>query len=141
MDLSPVTIEQSVCPICGKAEDSGNIVLDMKLRDVFEMRTPGQWNLCAAHQKLSDDGFIALVEADPKSPKLANGNTDPACAYRTGTVVHILRDVAVALFGLALDPRWPMVFVEPHITKRLHELVAENMRAKQRARLEQRTKL
>ena len=66
-DKSHVSLERHVCLVCGTAFDTGSILLDKRLRASMERYTTTGWDLCAEHQKLSDDGFVALVECDPES--------------------------------------------------------------------------
>ena len=65
-DKSHVSLERHVCLVCGVAYDTGNLLLDKRLRASMERHTTTGWGLCPEHQKLSDDGFVALVECDPQ---------------------------------------------------------------------------
>ena len=46
MEKSYVTLEQHVCPVCLKTFDTGNLLLDDKLRDVFKKYTVTGYGLC-----------------------------------------------------------------------------------------------
>lgn len=59
-DKSHVSLEQHVCLVCGAAFDTGAILLDRRLRASMKHHTATGWGLCPEHQKLSDDGFVAL---------------------------------------------------------------------------------
>ena len=84
-DKSHVSLEQHVCLVCGTAFDTGAILLDKRLRASMERHTATGWGLCPEHQKLADDGFVALVECDPqRSGSQAGGRMKPEQAYRTG---------------------------------------------------------
>ena len=52
MPKSYVTIEQHVCPVCGKAHDTGTILLDRRLRERFDMYTPTGYGLCPEHKAM-----------------------------------------------------------------------------------------
>ena len=65
-DKSHVSLEQHVCLVCGTAFDTGAILLDKRLRASMERHTATGWGLCPEHQKLADDGFVALIECDPQ---------------------------------------------------------------------------
>src|SRR3546814_18826039 len=65
-DKSHVSLEQHACLVCGARFDTGAILLDKRLRASMERPTATGWGLCPEHQKLSDDGFVALVECDPQ---------------------------------------------------------------------------
>ena len=43
---SHVGMEQNVCPVCGKAFDTGTILLDRRLRNSLERKTVTGWSLC-----------------------------------------------------------------------------------------------
>lgn len=84
-DKSHVSLEQHVCLVCGTAFDTGNLLLDRRLRASMERHTKTGWGLCPEHQKLADDGFVALVECDPqRSGAPGAGRMKPEQAYRTG---------------------------------------------------------
>ncbi len=53
-DKSHVSLEQHVCLVCGKAFDTGAVLLDKRLRASMEHHTKTGWGLCPEHQKLSD---------------------------------------------------------------------------------------
>ena len=59
MDKSFVTI--AVCPICG--EETGDLLMDMKLRDSFEMRTVTPEPCAACREKYLSDGVLLLAPA------------------------------------------------------------------------------
>ena len=78
-DKSHVSLEQHVCLVCGTAFDTGAILLDKRLRASMERHTATGWGLCPEHQKLADDGFVALVECDPqRSGSQAGGRMKPS---------------------------------------------------------------
>ncbi|MDN4290562.1 hypothetical protein OA805_00670 [Citrobacter freundii] len=82
-DKSHISLEQHVCLVCGTAFDTGAILLDKRLRASMERHTATGWGLCPEHQKLSDDGFVALVECDPqRSGSQAGGRMKPEQAPR-----------------------------------------------------------
>src|SRR2546427_5891346 len=91
-DKSHVSMEQHVCLVCGVAFDTGAILLDKRLRASMERHTTTGWGLCAEHQKLADDDFVALVECDPQRSGSPNGSVKPEQAYRTGRLAHLKRD-------------------------------------------------
>ena len=39
MNKTYVTIEQNVCPVCGKTFETGALLMDDRLQDKFEMHT------------------------------------------------------------------------------------------------------
>lgn len=82
--------------------------------------------LCPEHQKLSDDGFVALVECDPQrsgSPSDAD-RMKPEQAYRTGRLAHLKREVFARVFNVPIADKQPCVFVEPSVIEQLQSMVA-----------------
>ena len=90
MDKSYVTLEQNICVVCGDTYDTGSLLMDRRLRDTFEKHTTTGYGMCPEHQKLKEDGYVALIGADEsKSSLRANGNMNPEDAHRTGNIAHL----------------------------------------------------
>ena len=125
-DKSHVSLEQHVCLVCGVRFETGNILLDRCLRASMEHHTATGWGLCAEHQKLSDDGFVALIECDPQRIGLPAGgeNVKPEQAYRTGRLAHLKREVFARVFNVPITANQPCVFVEPGVIEQLQSMVA-----------------
>lgn len=124
MSKSYVTMETAICPICGKDSETGAILIDTRMRDRFEMRTPTHWDLCPEHKKLHQDGFIALVEV---KNTVMTRNLKPDEAVRTGLMCHVKREVFLQLFGAGAPADIPMVFVEPGLIQGINERVNDEM--------------
>jgi tRNA(Glu) U13 pseudouridine synthase TruD len=88
-DKSHVSMEQHQCIVCGELYDTGNILLDKRLKKSMEQRTVTGTGLCPEHQKLKDDGFVALIEANEQTKE------------RTGRIAHLRKEV------------WPKIFSVP----------------------------
>lgn len=84
-EKSYVSLEQRVCVVCGHKFDTGSLLLDKRLRASMERHTLTGHGLCPEHQKLFDDGYIALVECDDAHK-------------RTGTILHMRRTKFNELF-------------------------------------------
>lgn len=132
-DKSYVTMEQKVCLVCTKTFDTGSLLLDTRMRDSFDTRTVTGWDLCPEHQKLYDDGYVALVAADRSKSELAdNGNVkDPGSAWRTGVVAHLRASVWPRIFGSEAPKNadgklLPMTFCEPSIIEMLEKIPTES---------------
>lgn len=125
-DKSPVSLEQHVCLVCGKAFDTGAVLLDKRLRASMEHHTKTGWGLCPEHQKLSDDGFVALVECDPQRSGSPAGSArmKPDQAYRTGRLAHVRRTVFAQVFNVSIDDKQTCVFVELGVIDQLQSMVA-----------------
>jgi hypothetical protein len=128
MDKSYVALERNVCTVCGKEFDTGNLLLDRRLRNRFDMHTLTGWGLCPDHQKLYDDGYIALVGVDPSKSGPHNETMKPEDAYRTGEVAHVRFHVFEGMFSTKIEERdghkLPMVFVEQAVIDKLKERVS-----------------
>ncbi|CAB3682996.1 ATPase [Pseudomonas aeruginosa] len=127
-DKSHVSLEQHVCLVCGTRFDTGAILLDKRLRASMERHTATGWGLCPEHQKLSDDGFVALVECDPqRSGSPGGGNrVKPEQAYRTGRLAHLKREAFAQVFNVPIAADQPCVFVEPGVIEQLQTMTAAN---------------
>ena len=123
-DKSHVSMEQHVCLVCGVAFDAGAILLDKRLRASMERHTTTGWGLCAEHQKLADDDFVALVECDPQRSGSPNGSVKPEQAYRTGRLAHLKRHVFSKMFNVPIEANQPCVFVEPGVIEQLEAMVS-----------------
>ncbi len=125
-DKSHVSPERHVCLVCGVAYDTGNLLLDKRLRASMERHTTTGWGLCPEHQKLSDDGFVALVECDPQRSGSPSGaaRMKPEQAYRTGRLAHLKRNVFAKVFNVPIEANQPCVFVEPGVIEQLQSMVA-----------------
>lgn len=123
---SHVSLERHVCLVCGTAFDTGSILLDRRLRASMEHHTATGWGLCPEHQKLSDDGFVALVECDPQRSGLPASGTrlKPDQAYRTGRLAHLKRDKFASVFNVSIGANQTCVFVEPGVIERLQTMTA-----------------
>jgi hypothetical protein len=91
----------------------------------MERHTATGWGLCPEHQKLSDDGFVVLVECDPqRSGSQADGRTQPERAYRTGRLAHVRHTVFAQVFNVSIEDKQACVFVEPSVIDQLQSMVA-----------------
>ena len=119
-DKSYVSMEQKNCLVCAKAFETGAILLDRRLQASLDRYTATGWGLCSEHQKLNQEGFIALVECDPAKSDTpdANGMIKPWKFFRTGVVTFLKREVFFQIFGQPVPKDFvPCVFVEPAVTQ------------------------
>lgn len=75
---SHVSLEQHQCFVCGRLYETGNILMDKRLRQSMERHTITGYGLCEEHQKLKDDNYIALIVMDDKK--------------RTGEFAHMRKE-------------------------------------------------
>lgn len=127
MEKDFVSMEQQVCLVCGNQFDTGCILLDSRLRPSMERTTVTGIGLCPEHQKLHDDGFIALVAVDPaRSSTLPDGSLDPTKAYRLGPIVHLKREAAKRIIKLTAELHKPMLFAEAAVIELLCKMRDES---------------
>ena len=123
-EKSYVSLERQVCVVCGVAYDTGNLLLDKRLRATLEHHTTTGWGLCTEHQRLFDEGFVALIECDPQRSGLSeNGRLKPEQAHRTGQLAHLKRDVFATMFDGKIASDQACVFVDPGIIEWLQAMV------------------
>ncbi len=124
-DKSHVSLEQHVCLVCGAAFDTGAVLLDKRLRRSMERHTKTGWGLCPEHQKMADDGYVALVECDlRRSGSQADGRMKPGQAYRTGRMAHLRRAVFAQVFNVPIEDKQACLFVEPGVIEQLEAMTA-----------------
>lgn len=98
---SYVGMRMGMCPVCGKVEPTGEILLHQRMKKVFPENgkmEPDCYNLCEEHKDLYEKGFIALVGVDEEKSKSNNGKMDTKDAYRTGVFVHVHSSKWTAIF-------------------------------------------
>lgn len=125
MSKSFVTMEREVCPVCGDEHDTGNLLMDRRLKARFEKHTTTGWGLCEEHQLLYKQGFVALVEIDPDKSNAASKDTiDMEDAYRLGRLAHIKRDIWEEMTGLDTKDH-PVVYVDSQVIDYLQEIAPQ----------------
>lgn len=107
MSKSHVSMEQKMCPVCGKIFDSGAILLDMQLKESMEHCTVTGYDLCEEHKKLWNDGYIALVVCKNKDTGRSLKMEE---ADRTGELIHI-RKSAFKQIITGIETTSPMIFI------------------------------
>lgn len=97
-------LKEKVCHICG------------------DPRTENS-ERCKECEQRFKEGYIAMVVADPeKSKKSKDGRLKQENAYRTGTIVHIGREMFETMFHVKPD-NLDMVFIEPDVAVQLEGLI------------------
>jgi hypothetical protein len=120
-DKSYVTMEQHACMVCGKAFDTGNILLDTRLRERFERYAVTGWGLCPDDQAKTEE-YLALVEVSNAGS--GSATLKPSEADRTGMIAHVRRSVLHKIFGEGFEfpPDQPMIFVEVGVIAKLQAI-------------------
>lgn len=101
-DKSYVSMAQHRCLVCACLYDTGEILMDTRLRNTFDRHTITGSGLCPEHQKMYDDGYVALVGVDESKSTIRKGKMMPDDAYRTGNIAHIRVSAWERLFSCEL---------------------------------------
>ena len=122
MEKSFVTLEQNVCPICGKVFETDNLLMDTRIRngklmETFDKYTVTGYYICEECQKMIDEGRVALVEInEPSDPNnLTLDNVD-----RTGKIGWMKRDIVQQLIPEFPEDKF-MCYVENGFFKEMEE--------------------
>ena len=118
-DKSYVTLEQAVCPACGRAFETGNLLLDQRLRKRFDRFTVTGFQMCPEDQQKIDAGYRILVEID----RAKSDDMTPEGVYRTGEVAYMRCEVADDV--LPGSKGHQLVWVEPGVIDRLREMAGQ----------------
>jgi hypothetical protein len=115
-DKSHVSLEQQVCVVCCAKFDTSAILLHKQLRPVLDHKTVTGWGMCPEHQKLKDEGYVALVAIDEAKSRPSVGHhpqdsIQPDDAYRLGAIVHLRTRAWVDIFNVPVPPKG-VAFVE-----------------------------
>lgn len=119
-DKSHVSLEENVCPMCGNTHAVG-VLLDRRLKNSLERTTVTGWSPCPECKQMIDDGYVALVGANPGKD---TGTISLSDADRTGDLLWIRAEVFERAFNVPL-PEQLMCFVEPAVVTWLKEKMAE----------------
>ena len=122
MEKSFVTLEQNVCPICGKVFETGNLLMDTriingKLMETFDRYTITGYSICGECQKMVDDGRVALVEIN--EPYDIDGMM-PDNVDRTGKIGWMKRDIVQQFIPEFPEDKF-MCYVENGFFKEMEE--------------------
>lgn len=119
---SHVAMEQHQCPICLVRFDTGNILLDRRLRASLEDHQLTGHSPCPDCQAKLNDGYIALVEtAGP-----ATSRTVSMMVPRSGNLAWVRRTAFPQIFDQPAPETLPMIFIEPGVIQKLQAMVQEN---------------
>lgn len=113
---SHVGIGVTVCPICGIEHDEV-VLLDKNLRNTLKPKQILDWGMCAEHQKLFDEGYIALIETHNEPTSLNK-------ADRTGNIAHVRHTTWSQLFNAPI-PEKGICFVQVGVIASLQEKMDE----------------
>ena len=122
---SCVSMEKKTCVVCGKEYETNAILLDKRLRDSMGRYTNTGGGLCDEHQKLYDEGYIALVGLDPNhKPEKDTVNLEDG-VYVSGKIAHVRTEVLPKILNIEI-PDSPMVYVDDEVMDYLETLANYN---------------
>ena len=120
---SHVSLEQHQCPVCLEIHETGAVLLHKKLKPKLDTYTVTGMSLCPDDQQKFDDGYIALIEC--------NGEHKPNIkleeANRTGTIIHIRREMFEDIFDTEVSSDIPFCFITEDVADFLENLVNEKV--------------
>ena len=105
MNKSYVTLELNQCFVCLEIFDTGTILLDKYLKKSFDHKTLTGYGLCPSCQSKKDEGYIAMIEAEPSS------NPNSKEPNRTGRIIHIRESAFQRIFNSPL-PKKKIAFID-----------------------------
>lgn len=121
---SYVTIERRLCLACNTQFETGNILMDQRLRDRFDQHTTTGYGLCPKHTL---PGYVTILEVDPSKSTIVQGRSTvkPEDAYRTGRMMLVREEKAAELFNL---PEGAMCcFMEIDAFTKILEVAGDNV--------------
>lgn len=121
MSKSNVSLGQHVCIVCAKTFNSGEILVDRRLRQSLETRTVTDWGMCPDCTSKKNEGYIALVGMDEQLSTLGEDTVKPSDAHRTGEVVHVRSSIWPKVFNVPV-PSNGVAFVTPEVVELLKKL-------------------
>ena len=121
MNNDYVEIEQNMCPVCGVTHTHNTgILIDKHLKPIKNSLTG--YGLCEEHDKLFNEGYVALVVANSAKHSETINMED---AIRTGDIMHMKREVFSDIFNSKIKDDQQMVFIDPEA----YELIKSRIEA------------
>ena len=118
--MSHVAMAKKICDVCGVVHEfNTEILIHKQLKDIDPDKTITGYGLCEEHQKLFDEGYIALVAANVLASEVKNGIVKREDTQPTGELAHVRRTVFNKMFDTQVDDGLPLVYVEPEVIKML----------------------
>ena len=117
---SYVSMEQKQCIICGINYNTDAILLDRRLINSMEQNTITGLGFCPEHQRLRNDGYIALIEA---TTSVSGSRVKHENANRTGRICHVKTDAFDKIFNCEVPKDLGMVYVDLGVIDKIQEMV------------------
>lgn len=127
-EKSHVSLGQKMCLVTAKPFDSGEILLDKKLRKSLERNTITGWGISPEVQEKFDAGYISLVSIVLEKSIVKDEKILPQDAWRTGEVAYLRRSVTeTILTDFPTELNW--IFVDEQFIEKLKELEQNQQKA------------
>lgn len=111
-------MEQKQCPICGKIEDTGSLLLDKRLRKQFDYKTLTGFGMCKECEEFSKE-YLTLIVCKNMHDKRTTLKVEEA--DRTGELIRIKYGAAKNIFNIPLD--LPMAFIDEEAANKIKSMV------------------
>lgn len=101
-------------PVCGYTHTHNcGVLLDQGLQNNLNRTTVTGFGLCEEHEKMYNDGYIALVVVDPERTKNAHsGRVRAEGVFRTGELLFLRKEVVRDIFNISEDDERPLLFID-----------------------------
>lgn len=111
-----VVLEQAICPVCGcKHTHNMGILISKRLQPIKEEDRICSYTLCEEHQKLFDDGFVALIPVNNAPTADTNTTLNFNDADRIGGFIHLRKTVFNDIFNTEVSAEQELVFVDKEV--------------------------
>jgi hypothetical protein len=92
-----VAMGQHICIVCGQKFDSGEILINKKMRSIPEENRATDFGLCPDDSDKMEAGFIALIETSNVEDD-SRETMQSKDAIRTGRIAHIKKHAYEGVF-------------------------------------------
>ena len=110
----------AVCPVCTKEHATG-VLINQRLRNTLEPKTVTGWEMCPEHQKMKDEGYIALVGIDHAK---SDADLTLSGVWRIGMFAHLRELVWSQIFTVPPPPK-KLCFVDKDTLELLEKIPQE----------------
>ena len=106
-EKSHVSMATAICPICGKEEETGEILLHQQIQPVLDRRTCTGFKPCKEHTTDIENGYVFLIATESEKEPMK---------HLTGVTLRLDQETAQQLFAKNIDTiKHGIVFVEPQV--------------------------
>lgn len=94
-----VTVNKKKCVVCCRDFDTNELLIDKRMRDVFESSTLTGWGMCPEHAQQIKDGYTFLILIDENKSTIKGGSVDISNTYRLGCFFAVKNDFMQDVLG------------------------------------------